>query len=574
MAISLIGSNLNIYGNAGNFETDPSGWGFGLVGSRVTMSRSSVQKTKNAFSCRGIVTSAASTSGFPIPLAKARATFVNGLKYIAKAKVFVPSSALISNALQSIFIDFESLVPNATSIVSDPTTVGDATDVFVEITMTFIATANGTQNINVNLGTVAYAQILNGIAYVDEFEIYQYEEILTPEELEFDDTTFSNNQTWFTIAQSGSSTEDNYERYIEVRVEEDYLSGTFVKTGAWSITPNTEGDCIFNLRPGFRNIFNPQPPAYNLNTPTLLTDRIKRYKVAYGDIYDDLTEPASFTLTDPLLVLLGGINKKQFPNLDFFNTYLPANKKFLTWAPLSKIVDRGQEDYLNFYVYDSFLYNRILVRIKAYFSDGTNQTETIITLNGVLQGELYRIPSGPINSGAVGIDEEKTLIKYELTLVDDGLAPISETRTYTISSFTSTQNRYFMFINSLGADEVLRFTGFSSESAKIQNQYSTRVLAKDYAALDGELVKRSASIRDEGSYSSGYFDGPDAKDWGRYMKDFLISNQVYLLQGTQRIPVVIDQTDYEITRETDYRYFVRFKILGSYEDEVYTPDTI
>lgn len=365
-------------------------------------------------------------------------------------------------------------------------------------------------------------------------------------------------------------TEENYRLFDDVRVEDVSGSGTFNSKLKVTLYPFGDGNVTFQVRQAFRGTLSATPPSLNTNEITRLTDRIKLFKHYTGNLFALETTPGTLTGSNPHLVLLGGLNKFSWAGSDYFGSFLPTTKKFMTWAPVEKQVDRNQEDYLNFFVY-ALSTTTLKLRIKAYFDDNTNTTSTVMTKVGVAYGQLFQVPAGPVNAGVHLITPAKTVTKYELWLTDQADAVISEVRTYRLDAVTHPRRRLFMFLNSLGAFEVLRFTGSASMTTEVTKEQVVKFLPVDYAALDGETETFGASLREGSSFSSGYFDDRLAAAWLDYMKDFLLSRQVYEVTDGKRRPINIAGGLYPTGADQDYTRFIRFTALDSYEDDSYTP---
>ena len=211
-------------------------------------------------------------------------------------------------------------------------------------------------------------------------------------------------------------------------------------------------------------------------------------------------------------MLLGGIDKLRYPGFNFFGSYMPLNKKWMSWAPLEKEVQKLQEDYMNFWIY-GITVNTLKLMIKAYFDDGTNETENVLTKVGAIYGELYQIPTGPLNSGVMAINPAKNVIKYELWLTDQADSLISEVRTFRVSKVTHPLTRYFMFLNSLGSYEVLAFKGQAAITTRYQRDIVQKHLGFDYTSNQGEYETNNATSREEGDYSSAHVRGKYAAQW-------------------------------------------------------------
>lgn len=376
--------------------------------------------------------------------------------------------------------------------------------------------------------------------------------------------------TFLKTASAGYDLITNYRLYSEVRVEDVADSGNYNVKLKMELPPDTNGQAFFYLRAAFRGVFSFVPPTHNEESIIRLTDRIKRFKNYSGELSGAATVPDVLTESLIDLVLFGGIDRLKWPELDYFSEYLPNYKKFLTWAPLTKYVDRNQEDYLNFWVYGNF--TTLKIQVKAFFDDGTDQTAVTKTKEGSKYTELYQLPAGPSNCGVMQIDPAKNVTKYDLTVLDQSDVEISETRTYLISLVRHPLTRFFMFLNSLGAYEVLRFTGQAQEKANIEKEYIQRFLAHNYQALDGQYEVNNAVMTQENNYSSGYVKGLFAKEWHEYLKDFLLSGKVFDVTDGRRVPIIV--TGDHTQADQDYERYIRFSAKTAYDNESFTPGEI
>lgn len=380
-----------------------------------------------------------------------------------------------------------------------------------------------------------------------------------------------NHVTLQKLAVAGWGTLINYRLYDDIRVEDVADSGIFVSKMKVELPPDSAGKVLFYLQEAFRDCFSFAAPAQNTATINRLTDRIKRFKSYTGELQNQEATPAVLTASLPSLVLWGGISKEKFPGLNYFSTFLAANKKFLTWAPLEKYVDRTQEDYLNFWIYGN--YTSLKLRVKAYFDDATNQTSTVITKTGTKRYELYQIPAGPTNSGAVNVNAAKNLIKYELSLLDQADVVISEVRTFHVIKDRHPLTRNFMYLNSLGSFEVLRFIGQAENKKEFDRVITQRFLPDNYSAQDGEFAAHSVTSVKRNSYSSGYIKGRMAEKWHDYMEDFLLSPVVYDVTNGDRLPVVTVNGELQ-KQDQNYERFFRFEAKPAYDNESFTPSDI
>lgn len=396
--------------------------------------------------------------------------------------------------------------------------------------------------------------------------------ILLAGTVEIDKVYHSKNPiTFLKSASPGWQPLANYRLYNDVRVEDVADSGTYNSKLKVELPPDNNSQAMFYIREAFRDVFTLTPPSLSQNTIVRLTDRIKRFKNFSGEMSGAATVPVTLTESLPSMVLYGGIDKFHFPDLNYFTSYLQTNKKFLTWAPVEKYVDRLQEDYLNFYIYGNF--TTIKLRIKAYFDDGTNETAITKTKNPTAFSHLYQVPAGPVNSGATLVNAEKNIVQYELTLLDQSDIVISETRTYFISKLTHPLTRFIMFLNSLGAFEVMRFTGQAVTKSSIRKEILQKFLPHNYAAITGEFEVNNAVLSRKSNLSTGHITGRMADQWHEYMQDLLLSSRIYDVTDGRRIPIMVMDADHE-DEDQNYVRFQRFDVQQAYDNESFTPASI
>lgn len=577
MPLLRVSGNLNTYGNAGNFETDPSTWGFSGAG--FTITRDSGQQTKGIYSCKAVSQLDDFALGLPLIVARAKAPAIEvGKTYQIVAKVRTNTALPVASddcelSLERVVIPF--LTYKVTRKVSA------IKNTWLEVEGRFVASliAGPTTEFLLQLfQSTGTDPIIGGELWVDEFEIYEYimTEDAPAEDPEFDTVYFSKNPVpWPRAATVGWGVINNYRLYNDVRVEETTGTDVFTSKLKARLYPDADGNGVFSARAAFRDLLTAIPPDLNETEIVRLTDRIKFFKHYSGELQDDESIPdeGDLTASNAMLVLLGGVSKQKYPGLNYFTSYLPANKKFLTWAPVVKDVDRLQEDYLNFWIYSVDIAT-IKLQVKVYFDDTTNETDVIKEVTGVVYGQLYQVPAGPANCGALLINPAKNATHYEVSLLDQADAVISEVRTYRIAQVRHPLTRFFMFLNSLGSYEVLMFTGQAESSTDFDREVVQKFLPYNYAAIDGEFQVNHVTLQQKASYSSGFIKGALAKQWKEYMVDFIKSTDIYDVTTGERLKRVVTTTTMPGEADQEYLRFIRFEALDNYVDENFTPGEI
>lgn len=364
-------------------------------------------------------------------------------------------------------------------------------------------------------------------------------------------------------------TNPNYRLYCEVRVEEVTGSGTYVPAMVTHLTPTENNEARFQMREAMRGFLAAVPPAVSQNEIVRLTDRVKAFKFYTGSVEGTSDVPGVLAGSNPNLVLLGGISKEKWPTENFFDN-LPTTKKLFSYAPAGKPVDPTQPDWINYLIIGPTV-NTLKLSITATYTDGTTATAVTKTKTGVAYGQLYQLPVGPLNSGVLGITPAKTVISYEVVVLDQSDNEISEVRSYVLDAQSHPRKKLIMFLNSLGSYEVIRFTGVTERNVDMQREEFIRFLPYTYNVQDGERVSNRATLRESGSYGSGYLAGENAAALLDYLKDLLRSPRIFLIEGTRLRPVMINAGSFAMNGDQNYERALRLTFTNSFDEEFYTP---
>lgn len=394
------------------------------------------------------------------------------------------------------------------------------------------------------------------------------------------DVFLTRNPMLFTYsAPADWATLDNYRFYMAVEI---YNGTTWVPALVQEQIPNSLNQVKFDVKAAFRQAFNPAPPIPGASSITRAINKTAvLFRLKYGNLTGALTVPLTVTTDSDYLAVMGGVTKPKFAELGhFFFTFLNGSnpKRFMSWAPKEKMVDRNQEDWISFWLTSAPAGNVFHLQLTAYYDDGTNQTSNVRsspTINFADPADrLWAIPIGPSNTGALGINTSKNLLRYIARLVNGSNTAISEERTFVIDPVSYPNKKLIMFYNSLGSHEVLRFSGNSSSEEKYDRQVSKKYLAPGYSATDGELKSSGAQGTNMLNLSSGWFEGRYGKEWQEYMRDLMKSRLVFDVSQGTRVPLVISSGSLNGPEDRNYRYFARFEAMEAFTEEVYTPASI
>jgi hypothetical protein len=353
----------------------------------------------------------------------------------------------------------------------------------------------------------------------------------------------------------------NYQIKGELRVEKVPASGSYTTTLTAKLTPDADDNAVFELQDGLADFF----PFTDFNPYAVvgmhqITDNVVKAQFLQAESYGDPQVDQASTLVDTFKVINGGLPKQILDN--FFADILPVTKQFLTWAPLRKRVTQTQPELLHFYIYTDTITELNLI-VKLYFTDGTDSTHTIDTETGIEEEQVWRLPAGFTQLGLSALASGKTVKKYELWLTNQSDTIISEVRTYAMEYVEATENRFWLFTNSLGMFEILRTEGKTTESHELTRETSSNYLPNGYALAMGEIQSRVLGSMETLDVSTGYLDSKTEALWA---KEILLSERVFLLTADSRIPYRITTRAYTPYQDKNFRWFLRFQAMLAYNN--------
>ncbi len=192
MAIQIIGNNINVYGDEGRFETDPSTWGFTSL---LDLTRSSSQKFEGTYSLKGVSNLVGDFTADISSLVVGKAHLYVGKFYLAKIRVKTLSGKPITtDSLDVLKFRFGSMFSQTAPLLEDENlgaTLQSTIDNWVEIVFKFRLNPDSPglglpprtdEEVSFSLGITPASGPLgtwasNGELYADKFEIYEYEEV-------------------------------------------------------------------------------------------------------------------------------------------------------------------------------------------------------------------------------------------------------------------------------------------------------------------------------------------------------------------------------------------------------------
>jgi len=194
-------------------------------------------------------------------------------------------------------------------------------------------------------------------------------------------------------------------------------------------------------------------------------------------------------------------------------------------------------------------WNGLGFRIKTYNSSDTLlATYDLPMANSFKTGTpRYNGAAGPANllaySPGVNPLMNNNVDKYQIYLYETGTGAIwSETRTYKIKRQCREYELITLaFLNKLGGIDYWTFNLVSKYQSKIKRDVIQRVLQYNYSIGDRGIQVINQDIQEEWTINTDYLSDDEAL----FIKELVESPEVYYLDGTKMLPIIITTDTYD-----------------------------
>ncbi|PKK35534.1 hypothetical protein BWI96_16680 [Siphonobacter sp. SORGH_AS_0500] len=310
------------------------------------------------------------------------------------------------------------------------------------------------------------------------------------------------------------------------------------------------GVMTYNLDEVVRNLrqFDIQIPAYNFNVYQKSEGHIL-WILPYQEADVDEEQSISFAL-GPLMVIKGGSSDFTKNDLaDRFNGAFLSN--FYDLGP--KPVHYKQHDFLYWADNLDERPGRVRLRIKYFFTDGTDLTEDLYDIQESEAYAVYCFPIGPANMNIYG--RFGNVDRYEVCLVNDQDKRLTEVREYIVDDFEYDSFEVVFFRNALGCYESLYFFGDDDRSETYQVEKAARPINyKGRQGLDLRVESRRKFTFRTGHYPEG---------WSYAFRELLHSTDIYVIDKNEYLPIQIDTEEINLRSRSNRLDTAELKFIES-----------
>lgn len=300
------------------------------------------------------------------------------------------------------------------------------------------------------------------------------------------------------------------------------------------------------------------------------------FYIHYRSVTIDATNPAWVTSEEnsPLNVVKGGISTYAWRNNNFFTTYYPTAKPFLTWQ------QRGRQAGLNEPLYLAWLNTQydgsatlLLVNLTVTFTDNTIATRKY-DIAELKQWHIYYLLAGAFQMQLQVLGVDKTIWYWDVYITDNDGTVITEKYRYQLDGRNDYNDKCLLYRNSLGGLDTLRMRGVIETTINLDGSDIEQAAAADWA-FTGTLpaFDASAPYREMPAFKgdAGYL----SKDEQERLRDAFLRREVYMYQAGRLLPAKLTTKQYRLRSTADKLFSlpIEWQLAdgGSY---YYTPENV
>lgn len=336
---------------------------------------------------------------------------------------------------------------------------------------------------------------------------------------------------------------------VQIEVEDTLNSGTYRLIGEllnpYDYTTDTAKAVLHKTLQGALSFFLPN---LTVSGSQAMAGPIKRYRLKARDVVDGVSQ-GSFVATDPSRAWLAGQSYTAHgTNLLSGKAYL-----FLTTRSLTRRLHPQEKIHLQVLPAVS---GTPTVRIKAIFTDGTNQTDTV-----TLSAATALVPFA-VNIILPTYSKTARTIEIDLT----GLTGTAEKLTYQLIAKPTPFFRQIFYANSLGGLDHLCLTGKAEE---INTPTGELFEAQEYPSANGQIGNTRAfnqRATDSLTLRTGYLSEAEA----RSLRDLTLRNEAWILEGTALRKILITNGSWTVKADDQYLQALELSVRYAWDELAYS----
>ena len=351
------------------------------------------------------------------------------------------------------------------------------------------------------------------------------------------------------------------------------VDGSWLNIGEDLLPVDEDGYALFDLHRLFADYLYSefQWLESSVDLMVLRAHQCMEYCIRYFEQYGDpVIAPGKLTQTTSYYILSAGISTAQQAiynrQQSSYWAKLGYNQYFLTWAPKEKLIDRYTTEKLFYLVRSAITELNLIIEIN--YNDTTAQaTITKKTMANPINKGVYEIICSLNRLELTGYDQDN-IDYYRVWLTDQADNRISEIRTFRMDYQYHETVREFLFKNSPGGYDTLRTTGDVEDILDFERIPISKILGDSFTELDHQVTDIRVTETKSYKANTGWL----TREQLEWVRDFLISTQVYQIIVGKIVPIKVISAQIAPRKDREDLYAVEFEYVRSFTSEFYSQE--
>ena len=340
---------------------------------------------------------------------------------------------------------------------------------------------------------------------------------------------------------------------------------------------DSSGNAIFDLSEYLKtfikvNLEGPQNftfPEVAIQNVAEWNNLILPYYTSFAERYSDTIRMLLFDTVK--YCIAGGLSRELLSayneqETDYFSIS-DNQKRFLTWAPVVKTTGKTQPEKLTFFLYGLRVPYSYRLAIRVKFTDGSYYSYYGSDSISRSAPTLIEIMVGYDHLGLASLDIARDVESWEVWMEDAYGSVLSEVRKYIFDTDVYDNERTFLFRNSFGRYDTIRFLG-EVESTMAYERITGQVLSDEVITSFNPPIKNFESWETQSFKADSGFISKEMRD---YMREFLITTESYEVVQGLLFPIVLKSVKISpFSTDSVYLYNVQLEYDRAYNDQYFS----
>lgn len=288
-----------------------------------------------------------------------------------------------------------------------------------------------------------------------------------------------------------------------------------------------------------------------------ILDNQRTYFLNYRERYGNPSEPQQGQIIDNKKVIFGATDEAAAP--DFFDN-IDATNSLWSGQPDGQRCTADVPKYLHWYNYTGATATGLQIEITETADNGAS-TQTKVLSASVEEAQTLVIPVG---HAQLGLDAATK--KYTVQLLDGGGTAVAPLRTYYVTQWQRECRERILWLNTFNAPETIELTGHTRTNLGIARSISERIATTNYSAIVPDRFQWTERATESYTFRSGYHSETQIIA----LREMLIINRLFRLEGNAYKPVLLTDSRYQITECFEFLHTLEFNAEVAKRSRAYT----